>query len=94
MLTAYLRAAMRQAHYEILADDGTFYGEIRGVQGVWANASKLEECRDELESALEEWVLLGLQMGHELPVVDGLDLNLKETVENGRIYLPNAATMV
>lgn len=28
MLTEYIRAAMRRARYEILEDDGTFYGEI------------------------------------------------------------------
>ena len=38
MLTQYIQAAMRQAKYEILSDDGSFYGEIPGFQGVWANA--------------------------------------------------------
>jgi hypothetical protein len=30
MLTGYIKAAMRRAHYEILSDDGSFYGEIEG----------------------------------------------------------------
>jgi predicted RNase H-like HicB family nuclease len=47
MLTDYIRAALNQAHYEIL-DDGTFYGEIPGLPGVLANAVTLEACRDEL----------------------------------------------
>ena len=55
MLTGYIRAAMRKAHYEILPDDGSFYGEIDGFQGVYANADTLEACRDELEEVLEEW---------------------------------------
>lgn len=37
MLTEYIHAAMRRATYEILSD-GTFYGEIPGLQGVYANA--------------------------------------------------------
>jgi len=41
MLTDYVRAAMSQAHYEIL-EDGTFYGEIPGFPGVFANADALE----------------------------------------------------
>ncbi len=41
MLTSYIRAAMRQARYEILPDDGTFYGEIPGFDGVYANANTL-----------------------------------------------------
>jgi predicted RNase H-like HicB family nuclease len=59
MLTNYVRAAMNKAHYEILPDDGTFYGEIPGFDGVWANANTLEECRDELIEVLEEWIMLG-----------------------------------
>jgi len=57
MLTAYIKAAMRTATYEILADDKSFYGEITGFDGVYANADTLEACRDELEEVLEEWIL-------------------------------------
>ena len=52
MLTSYLRAAMHRARFEILADDGTFYGEIPGLDGVFANADTLEACRDELAEAV------------------------------------------
>ena len=30
---------MRHAKYEIIADDGSFYGYIPELQGVWANES-------------------------------------------------------
>lgn len=30
MLAEYFHLALRHAHYEILPDDGTFYGEIPG----------------------------------------------------------------
>jgi predicted RNase H-like HicB family nuclease len=74
MLTAHIRAAMRRAKYEILSDDGTFYGEIPGFQGVYANAAALEDCREQLQEVLEGWIVLGLRLGHTLPVVDGLAL--------------------
>ena len=74
MLTSYIRAAMRRAHYEILPDDGTFYGAIPGFQGVWANAATLEACREELQEVLEGWMVLGRRLGHLLPVVDNIDL--------------------
>jgi predicted RNase H-like HicB family nuclease len=61
MLRGYLDAAMRRARYEILPDDGSYYGEISGLDGLWANATTLEACRDELASALEDWVVAGLQ---------------------------------
>ena len=70
MLSQYLRAAMQRARYEILSDDGSYYGEIPGFDGVLANAPTLEECRDELEEVLEDWILIGISEHHELPVVD------------------------
>ena len=74
MLTAYLAAAMRQARYEILPDDGTFYGEVPGFDGVYANAGTLEDCRDELHEVLEEWLLLRLSRGLEIPAAGGITL--------------------
>lgn len=78
MLTDYIRAAMRKARYEILPDDGTFYGEIPGFDGVYANADTLERCREELEEILEEWILLRVFKHLPLPAVDGIDLIIKE----------------
>lgn len=78
MLTTYIHAAMRLAKYEIL-EDHTFYGNIPGFQGVWANAESLDACREELQSALEDWIVLGLRMGHELPIVAGINLAPAET---------------
>ena len=60
MLTDYIRAAMRQARYKIMPEDGTYFGEILGIAGVWANAGSLEDCREELEDVLEEWIALSL----------------------------------
>jgi predicted RNase H-like HicB family nuclease len=73
MLTDYLTAAMHQAHYEIL-EDGNFYGQIPGFAGVFASQSTLEATRQELQSVLEGWILLGLRLGDALPVVNGIDL--------------------
>lgn len=64
---------MHRATYELL-EDGTFYGRILDCQGVWANAETLEASRDELKEVLEEWIILGLQLGHQLPVLDEIDL--------------------
>ncbi len=57
MLTDYIRAAMQQAQYKIL-DDGMYFGEIPGFQGVWASEASLEECRRDLQEVLKEWLLL------------------------------------
>ena len=66
MLSQYIQAAMRQAKYEILSDDGSFYGEIPDFQGVYANSATLEECREELAEVLEEWI--SFRLSNKLPV--------------------------
>ena len=78
MLTHYIRAALHHAKYEILSDDGTFYGEIPQFNGVWANAATLEECREELAEVLEEWILFRIYKNLPLPVIDGIELTIKE----------------
>lgn len=78
MLTKYIQAAMRQASYEILSDDGSFYGEIPGFDGVYANVDTLEDCREELKEVLEEWILLRVSRNLPLPVIDGIELAIKE----------------
>lgn len=74
MLTKYLQAAMKRAHYEILSDDGTYYGEIPECPGVHANAPTLEECRSELSEVLEDWLLFRIHKNLPLPKIDGLEL--------------------
>ncbi len=81
MLNNYIQAAMREAKYEILEDDGSFYGEIPGLQGVWGNAETLEDCRDELAEVLEEWIFLHIADNTPLPVVDGIKLAIERVPE-------------
>ena len=78
MLTKYLEAAMRHAHYEILADDQTYYGEIPPCRGVYANARTLEKCRSELAQVLEDWVLFRIYKNLPLPKIDGIKLTVKK----------------
>jgi predicted RNase H-like HicB family nuclease len=78
MLTEYIIAAMKRARYEILSDDGTFYGEIPGFEGVYANAETLERCREELQEVLEEWILFRVSRNLALPIVEGIELKIKE----------------
>lgn len=80
MLTQYINAAMRKAVYEILPEDGRYYGEIPGIQGVWASAESLEQCRTELQEVLEDWLLLGIRLGHDIPSIDGISLTPAESV--------------
>ena len=78
MLQAYIRGALGRAHYEILEDDGSSYGEIREFEGVYANADALETCREELQEVLEEWILLRVSRDLPLPTVDGIELQVRK----------------
>jgi len=69
---------MHRARYEIFPSDGSFYGEIPGFDGVYANAETLEDCREELEEVLEEWILLRVSRNLPLPAVDGIELTIRE----------------
>ena len=74
MLQDYIQAAMAKATYEILPDNEGYYGEIPEFPGLWANAGSLEDCRSELISALEDWILLSVERHLPLPVIDGIQL--------------------
>jgi predicted RNase H-like HicB family nuclease len=78
MLTAYINAAMRKARYAILPDGEGYFGNIAELQGVWASADSQEACREELQEALEKWIVLGLQMRHLLPEIEGISLNVDD----------------
>ena len=52
--------------------------EIRECNGVFANATTLEECREELLQVLEEWVLFRVHKNLRLPTIDGIELLIKE----------------
>ncbi len=66
MLSAYISRKLRGAQYKLLKN-GTYFGEIPGLKGVWANAKNLEDCREELRDVLEEWLLLKVRDRESIP---------------------------
>ena len=78
MLSKYISSVMKKAKYEILKDDNTFYGEILGFNGVYANSNTLEKCREELEEVLEEWLFFRISRNLPIPVVNGIELKIKK----------------
>ena len=78
MLTEYLQAAMRHAHYERLEEAQAYYGEIPKCRGVYAHAETLEECREELAGTLEDWVLFRIHQHLGVPQIEGIELTVKK----------------
>ena len=74
ILSDYVAILLERATYDKL-EDGTFVGKLEECKGVIAFGDTLRCCEVELRSTLEDWILLGLKLGHPLPVVDGIDLN-------------------
>lgn len=66
MLSEFIEKQLKKARYELL-DDGTYYSEIPGLRGVWANAKNLEDCREELREVLEGWLLLKIRDDDHIP---------------------------
>jgi predicted RNase H-like HicB family nuclease len=75
MLAHFLDVAMEMATYEIIEDDASYWGEIPGLQGVWARHQTLAGCQRELREALSDWVALRLRLGLEIPEIARINLN-------------------
>ena len=80
ILTDYVNWLLAHAVYDKL-DDGSYTGRIPQCKGVIAFGTTLRECEDELHSTLEDWILLGLKLGHPLPVIADIDLNKEPAYE-------------
>lgn len=44
-----------------------FYGEITALRGVWAVGKTLEECRQNLMTTIEGWLVLRLKKNLPIP---------------------------
>jgi predicted RNase H-like HicB family nuclease len=75
MLAHYLDVAMEMAKYEIIEDDAAYWGEVPGLQGVWARDHTLAGCQRELREALSDWLALRLRLGLEIPELARMNLN-------------------
>ena len=80
ILTDYVNRLLAHAVYDKL-DDGSYTGRIPQCKGVIAFGTTLRECEDELHSTLEDWILLGLKLGHPLPVIADINLNEETAYE-------------
>ena len=75
----YIEKALQKAEYKKL-NDGSWFAEIPGFEGVWGNGETVEKCRIELQEVLEEWLLLKLTDGDPIPSLEGIEIKVKTTV--------------
>jgi len=86
MLTEYIFKKLSKATYKLL-EDGRYVGHIQGLVGVWADGQTLEQCRETLREVLEEWILLKLKDGDDIP---GLHIKKRQSVSVGSLILHHA----
>lgn len=73
MLSEYIAAAMERAEFKRLGD-GTIFGEIPGIQGVWSNAGDQDAAREELREVLEDWIVFRLSDNKRIPPIGGVEI--------------------
>ena len=69
MIVEYIEAALERAKYEIIEDEEPYYGEVPGLDGVWATGRTLEECRHNLAEVIDGWVVVRLRKGLPIPSI-------------------------
>ena len=80
IISDYIERAMAEAEYDKL-EDNSYSGRIPSCVGVIAFGGTLHECETELRSTPEDWLLVGFKLRHDLPVIDGIDLNKEPEYE-------------
>ncbi len=66
MLTEFILNKLKLAKYKLLKD-GSYFGEIPDLKGVWANAKNLKDCKRELQEVLEDWLFLKVRNQEKVP---------------------------
>ena len=65
---------MRHAEYERL-EEGSWYAHIPGLPGLWSSADTVEDTRNDLFSALEDWLYVNAYVARcKPPEFDGLSI--------------------
>lgn len=64
--TGRILELLHRAEFKRL-DDGSCFGEVPGLAGVWANERTLRECRMVLRGVLDGWVCLKLRDRDPIP---------------------------
>jgi predicted RNase H-like HicB family nuclease len=83
MITEYIEATLSKARYEIIEDEEPYYGEVSGLEGVWATGKTLEECRKNLHEVIEGWLVVRLRKGLPIPPIGAYKIEELSRLEIG-----------
>ncbi len=72
MFAEYIQAALERAAYKTLeGEEEPVFVSVPELPGAWATGKTVEEARKRLIGVIEEWVLLGVRLGHPIPPIGG-----------------------
>ncbi len=77
MIRSYLDEAVKRARYTQL-EDGCYCAEVRGLRGVIATGDTLEACRTTLQEVVEEWLLVRVSRGLDVPVLGRVRIRVRK----------------
>jgi len=63
----YIESMLRRANYEFDEQTKSWCASLDVLPGAYAQADTVEEVRSELAEVIEEYVLVSLQEGRQLP---------------------------
>lgn len=66
-ITSYIGNLLRQANYEYDEETKSWCASVDSLPGAYAQADSVEEVREELASVIEDYIILTLKEGRELP---------------------------
>jgi predicted RNase H-like HicB family nuclease len=72
-LSAYLEQALKLAEYE-KDENGVIVASVPNISGFFSQGENFEEARNNLRDAIEGNLLIALQLGFEIPAIEGVDI--------------------
>lgn len=76
MFAECIAAALERAIYKTLVgEEEPIFVSVPELPGAWATGKTAKEARRELIGVIEEWVFLGIRLGHPLPSISGRTIN-------------------
>ena len=72
-LSKYVEAALQKAEYE-KDENGVVIAKVPGAAGFFAQGDTFEEAQANLQEVIEDNVMLALQLGLEIPPIEGVEI--------------------
>jgi predicted RNase H-like HicB family nuclease len=76
-ISRYIEEALKRAEYK-RDENGIVVARVPGASGFFSQGTTVEEARESLRDAIEGNVLLALQLGLEIPQLEGVEIEIKD----------------